>query len=287
MTSAITTSGASGVSTKNLLSDDQVADFVINGYHIVEPQFPAEFHSQIYSELEALPTNPGDEINKAVPAIDEVYEHPAVQGALSSLLGGDYTRAAHRHCHRNYPGTRSQAWHQDSLNIPTLDDGHGRVSDHVQSVLVMYYPQDVASNMGPTALIPGSHLFTAAGDRNASHGNFRDQIVAVVPAGSVLILHYDIWHAGTANTSDQIRYMVKYLFERTSESTEPSWNHEPANDVRILERLERDEAALMQRSLVSKRNYRRTTMWNNLAGSAGLNYEYRDKWSGEWPKPNV
>jgi hypothetical protein len=110
--------------------------------------------------------------------------------------------------------------------------------------------------------------------------------VAVVPAGTVLILHYDIWHAGTANTSDQIRYMVKYLYERSSESTEPTWNHDPDKDDHIFERLEHDEAALIQRSLVSKRNYRRTTMWNNLAGNAGLKYEYHDKWSGDWPQPN-
>jgi hypothetical protein len=273
------------VSVENLLSDDQVADFIINGYHIVEPAFPPEFHAEVYNELETLPTNPGDDINKAVPKIDQVYEHPSVAGALKSLLGNGYTRAAHRHCHRNHPGTRSQQWHQDSLMIPTLSEGHGRVPDHVQSVLVMYYPQDVASNMGPTALIPGSHLFSAATDRNASHGNFRDQMVAVVPAGSVLILHYDIWHAGTANTSDQIRYMVKYLFERAGESAEPSWNHDSSNNARILERLERDEAALIQRSLVSKRNYLRTKMWNSIAGNAALEYEYRDKWAGAWPQP--
>jgi hypothetical protein len=276
---------STSVSVGNLLSDDQVADFVINGYHIVEPAFPPEFHAEVYNELEGLPTNPGDDINKAVPKIDQVYEHPSVAGALSSLLGSDYTRADHRHCHKNHPGTRSQQWHQDSLMIPTLTEGHGRVPDHVQSVLVMYYPQDVASNMGPTALIPGSHLFSAAADRNASHGNFRDQIVAVVPAGSVLILHYDIWHAGTANTSDQIRYMVKYLFERASESAAPTWNHDSSNDDRIIERLEHDEAALIQRSLVSKRNYLRTKMWNNIAGSAALEYEYHDKWAGAWPQP--
>jgi hypothetical protein len=80
---------------------------------------------------------------------------------------------------------------------------------------------------------------------------------------------------------------VKYLFERASESTQPSWNHDSANDAHIFERLERDEAALIQHSLVSKRNYRRTTMWNHLAGKAGLKYEYRDKWSGDWPQPNI
>ena len=271
----------------HLLNDNQVADFIITGYHIVEPNYPREFHRKIYSNLEALPTNPGDEINIAVPALDQVYEHPSVSGALASLLGHDYTRGTHRHCHKNHPGTRSQNWHQDNLSIPTLESGQDRVPDHVQNVLAMYYPQDVESNMGPTALIPGSHLFRSDRDRNASHGNFRDQVIATVKAGSILILHYDIWHAGTANTSNKIRYMVKYLFDRKSESDNPTWNHDSSNNADIIERLENDEAAIIQPSLRGKRNYLRMKMWNNLAGNAAIEYKYRDKWAGTWPKPTI
>ena len=268
-----------------LLADDQVADFIINGYHVIEPAFTPQFHQQVYDDLQALPANPGDRINKSVSNLDEVYGHPSVVGVLTSLLGADFKMADHRHCHRNLPGTRSQQWHQDSLMIPTLPDGHGRAPDHVKSLLVMYYPQAIESSMGPTALIPGSHLFGAAADRNASHGNFRDQVVATLRAGSVLVLHYDIWHAGTANTSNTIRYMVKYLFERVSESKEPSWNHDSGNDERIFERLEHDDAALIQRSLLAKRNFLRISMWNSLAGNAALQYKYRDKWAGAWPQP--
>ena len=199
---------------KYLLNDDQVADFVINGYHIVQTPFPSKFHDEIYSKLNNLSSNPGDKINIAVSELDEIYDHPSLRGPLQSLLGEGYSIAEHRHCHKNHPGTRSQIWHQDNLNIPALMDGHTRSPDHIKSVLVMYYPQEVKSNMGPTALIPGSHLFRSAPDRNASQGNFRDQKIATLKEGSLLILHYDIWHAGTANTSNKIRYMVKYLFER-------------------------------------------------------------------------
>ncbi len=272
---------------KYLLNDDQVADFIINGYHIVESPLSTEFHDGIYSKLNSLPSNPGDEINIAVPELDQVYEHLSVIGALRSLLGNNYSIGEHRHCHKNHPGTRSQIWHQDNLNIPTLIDGHSRVPDHIQSVLVMYYPQDVESNMGPTALIPGSHLFRSSPDRNASQGNFRDQKIATLKAGSLLILHYDIWHAGTANTSNRIRYMVKYLFEREQESEQPTWNHNPSNKAHILERLEKDEAATIQRSLVHKRNFLRTKMWNNIAGKEILEYKYHDKWAGAWPEPKI
>ena len=270
-----------------LLNDDQVADFVINGYHIVQTSFPSKFHDEIYSKLNNLSSNPGDKINIAVSELDEIYDHPSLRGPLQSLLGEGYSVAEHRHCHKNHPGTRSQRWHQDNLNIPALMDGHTRSPDHIKSVLVMYYPQEVKSNMGPTALIPGSHLFRSAPDRNASQGNFRDQKIATLKEGSLLILHYDIWHAGTANTSNKIRYMVKYLFERKKESEKPTWNHNSSNKAHILDRLERDDAATVQRSLIHKRNFLRTKMWNNIAGKGSLEYKYHDKWAGSWPEPKM
>ena len=270
-----------------LLNDDQVADFVINGYHIVQTPFPSKFHDEIYSKLNNLSSNPGDKINIAVSELDEIYGHPSLRGPLQSLLGEGYSIAEHRHCHKNHPGTRSQIWHQDNLEIPTLMDGHTKSPDHIKSVLVMYYPQEVKSNMGPTALIPGSHLFRSSPEANASQGNFRDQKIATLKEGSLLILHYDIWHAGTANTSNKIRYMVKYLFERKKESEKPTWNHNSSNKAHILDRLEGDDAATVQRSLKHKRNFLRTKMWNNIAGDGSIEYKYHDKWSGSWPEPKI
>jgi len=270
-----------------LLNDDQVADFIINGYHIVDTPFSSEFHDEVYSKLNSLPSNPGDKINISVPELDQVYNHLSLRGPLESLLGKDYSTGEHKHCHKNHPGTRSQIWHQDNLNIPTLIDGHTRSPDHIKSVLVMYYPQEVKSNMGPTALIPGSHFFRSAPDRNASHGNFRGQKIATLKVGSLLILHYDIWHAGTANTSNKIRYMVKYLFIRKKESEQPTWNHNSSKKSDILERLEKDESAVIQRSLIHKRNFLRTKMWNNIAGKESLEYKYHDKWAGSWPESKM
>ena len=38
-------------------------------------------------------------------------------------------------------------------------------------------------------------------------------------AGTVVITHYEIWHRATANRSTRTRYMLKFLFARTQEST--------------------------------------------------------------------
>ena len=48
-----------------LLSDDEIISFIIQGSHIVEPDFPEGFNESIYEELEALDiqrNNPGDGI---------------------------------------------------------------------------------------------------------------------------------------------------------------------------------------------------------------------------------
>ena len=45
-------------------------------------------------------------------------------------------------------------------------------------------------------------------------------------AGTVTIVHYELWHRATENLSDKIRFMLKFLFCRTEEPQQPSWNAE-------------------------------------------------------------
>ena len=268
--------------TQHLLSDDEMVSFVINGYHVVEPELPSGFNRSVYDELEELPSNPGDGIYDAVPKLKQVYESPEVRGALTSLLGAGYGMFPHRHCHRNAPGTPSQQIHQDNLNDLRIRDGQVRAPDKVELLLAMYYPQDVASNMGPTVLLPGTHMLKAMPDRMASQGNFKEQYTATVNAGSVVILHYDIWHAGSANTSSTVRYMLKFLFQRENLPDVPSWDHDSSNDARIRERLESASPMALQRSLNAKQRHMRLRMWNYLSGAETLEMGYRDKWRGPW-----
>lgn len=268
--------------SRQLMTDDEMASFVINGYHIVKPGLPTGFNREVYDELKALPSNPGDGIYEAVPKLKQVYESPEMHGALTSLLGPGYQMFPHRHCHRNSPGTLSQQIHQDNLNDLRIRDGQVRGPDKVELVLAMYYPQDVASNMGPTVVLPGTHMLKAMPDRMASQGNFKQQYTATVDAGSVVILHYDIWHAGSANTSDTVRYMLKFLFQRANLPDVPSWKHDSENNANIRQRLESESPMTLQRSLNAKQRHMRLRMWNYLTGSARLDMSYRDKWQGPW-----
>ena len=201
-----------------LLSDDQMLTFVARGYHVVEPALPDAFHASLCEQLADI-DNPGNGILDAVPRLAEVYAHPAVHGALISLLGPDYQMNGHRHLHTNLPGSQSQGWHQDGTNVR---------HHQVWCVLAMYYPQDVPVEMGPTVVMPGTHLRNAPTDRLQTYANLRGQVPLVVKAGTVAITHYDIWHAATLNRTDAPRHMLKFLFDRTAPPAAPSWDHDPA-----------------------------------------------------------
>ena len=266
----------------HLLDDDAMASFVIRGYHVVHPSLADGLNGEIYDALEALPSNPGDAVLEEVPQLNQIWESPEVVGALTSLLGPDYEMFPHRHCHRNMPGTPSQQIHQDNLMDLSIEGGQVRLPDSLDLVLAMYYPQDVERDMGPTCILPGTHVLKALPERMASQGNFRDQYIAAVPAGSVVILHYDIWHAGTANTSDKVRYMLKFLFQRKRQFFEPQWNHDSGNDPAIRKRMESENPMFMQRALSAKQKHLRTRLWNQLAGIQELDLSYHDKWAGDW-----
>jgi hypothetical protein len=241
----------------HLLNDDQIVTFIIRGYHLVETDLGQGFNEAVYEELGQLQTNPGDAIVERVPKLQRVFDHPPVRGALISLLGEDMSMNRHRSCRVNLPGTRSQSWHQDGLN---------QRHHQIKTVLAMYYPQEVTADMGPTVLMPGTHFRNAPTDRMATYADFREQVVLTVPAGTVAITHYDIWHAASANRSDRVRYMLKFLFSRGSAPTGPSWCHDPQKAAAALPRLGTEKACACSQSDHYKERALRRELWNHLLG---------------------
>ncbi len=245
-----------------LLTDEQVISFVIRGYVALPTELPASFHATVYDEITRLlagqADNPGDAILDLVPALRQVWGQPSVRGALSSLLGADYRMNAHRHCHVSPPGMRSQSWHQDGTN---------QRHNQIRTVLGFYYPQEVTAAMGPTVVMPGTHFRNAPTDQMATYANLRDQVVLTVPAGTVVLAHYDIWHAGTRNESDRTRYMRKFLFDRVSEPVTPSWRHDPTSASEQLGRLTFEKACACSQSDHYKERNLRHALWDHLTGA--------------------
>jgi len=244
-----------------LLTDKEMVTFVIRGYLLLQTDLVPTFHDAVYDDITAVfsrrTDNPGDAILDLVPALQQVWEHPRVRGALISLLGADYRMNDHRHCHVSPPGMRSQAWHQDGVNQRHYQ---------IQTVLGFYYPQEVTPELGPTVVLPGTHFRNAATDQMATYANLRDQVLLTVLAGTVVLTHYDIWHAGTRNVGTRTRYMCKFLFDRVSDPVAPSWRHNPDEARSELSRLIFEKACACSQSEHYKERELRQEMWRYLLG---------------------
>ena len=89
--------------------------------------------------------------------------------------------------------------------------------------MAFYYPQDVPRELGPTAILPASQYYES-GDQ----AHQRDELPLCGAAGTVTVVHYDLWHREMAATSGRHRYMVKFLFTRMSEPRAAAWDHRAA-----------------------------------------------------------
>lgn len=203
------------VDRKYLLTDDQMWHFIVNGYVIVNTDLPASFHDFIYEQTEIVfekEGNPGNNLLPRIPEIQAVFDDKRVIGGLISILGEDYYMQPHRHAHFNQPQSEGQRMHQDS----------GKEWSHrTRRLLVFYYPQDTPVELGPTAIIPGSHYYNTPDGATVSA-----ELPVYGKAGTVAIVNYDLWHRAMPNRTGKNRYMMKFLFARMSEPESPSWNSE-------------------------------------------------------------
>jgi hypothetical protein len=181
----------------------------------------------------------------------------------------------------NPPHTRAQPWHQDERFGRSHQD---RDIDHIKHLMLMYYPQDVTEDMGPTVLLPGSQRRVAAPETMVTLVNLRGQVFSTVTSGSVLVTHADIWHAGTGNRSDKVRYMIKFPFSRTQENTEPPWGHDARNIPEVRMRLDSEHPTTLSRNEYETDHALRVRTWNNIAGTAAMPLRSEAHLGGPWPE---
>lgn len=253
------------IGKEHLLTDDQVASFLIDGYICITPDFRPGLNAEVCAQFDKNGLVPvdldNDPYGKAIfdkaPGLREVFEHPSVVGAFDSLLGqrrfdfGWY-------CHATPPGGGWVGWHQDDVNIR---------HHQVRRLTVMYYPQDVTPDMGPTYVVPSTHFWNTPSDRMANYGNFRAQRALTVKAGTLAITHYDLWHSASHNTSKKTRYMVKLYTDRLDEPTKPAWNHDPVKgDGKARNRFHHENPGMASGSEWYKERHLRWQAWLHLKG---------------------
>ena len=204
------------------LTDEQMRDFIINGYVKVKTDFPPSFHESICQQVDTMfeeTGNLGNNLLPAIPEIQEVFDNPVVHGAMQGVLGSDYVLHPHRYCHFNQQGSEGQNFHKDSYA------GDEQIRRHrCRWTMAFYYPQDVTEDMGPTAVLPGSQYY-----ETGESAHEQPEVALCGEAGTVTIVHYDLWHRAMPNQSDKKRYMLKFLFIRLDEPQTPLWKSDTAN----------------------------------------------------------
>ena len=204
------------------LTDQEMRDFIINGYVKIKTDFPPSFHENIRQQLDTMfeeTGNLGNNVLPLIPEIQEVFDHPLVHGAMQSVLGENYVMHSHRYCHFNQQGSEGQNFHKDSY------EGDEQIRRHrCRWTMAFYYPQDVTGDMGPTAILPASQYY-----ETGESAHQQPELALTGEAGTVTIVHYDLWHRAMPNSSDKRRYMLKFLFIRLDEPQAPAWRSETAD----------------------------------------------------------
>lgn len=240
-----------------LSRDPQVEHFLRKGFLLIPPGNASELHQTIYSKASAINAKGPEEtwrladgVLAAIPELNHVVEMPQVRQALTAVLGEHYMLHGHRHLHVS--SGSNQMWHKDSYW------GLRKIRKHrPRWCMLLYYPQETAITMGPTCILSGSQYWTKdtehmecgedillpnsqeqsmflpqgnlqyqAGVLNEAKSNYLAQyaglvedLALTVPAGSCVLMHYDLFHRASCrlNGNAPVRFLVKFQFLRTIE----------------------------------------------------------------------
>jgi len=185
------------------LDDDGVMDFVASGLVVLEGVIDDEFNRR----CDELERGNCDAFIASAEFTRQVLLHPEVAGVVRSLLGEDFLVPRGGHHHYFAEPHLGQTWHSDGLSGSGYD---------VTELQCYYYPHSVAIEDGPTMVLPGSHCRAVDREAIAHYGDICGQVSLTVPAGTVVLTRYGIWHKAGAKTNDRPRSMIKFSYHRSA-----------------------------------------------------------------------
>lgn len=212
------------------LTTREMAEFVANGYLRFDGLVPQHINERVIEELGSLyatklrqaiesagedassipePADPVahpesltplSECYPAPSVIGEMLRLPQVQGIIQSLVGAD-PLFDHDFVHYIPAETpRRQHLHVDAV----IDNRHPSFD-----IQLFYFPTEVSPGAGGTRFVPGTHLRHTRAEGVARYQNILGEQRYSGSAGTVLIMHQALWHAGQPNPSKQDRWMYK------------------------------------------------------------------------------
>ncbi len=191
---------------KPTMTDEQVMRFIGDGYIVLEGIIPDEINRQ----CEFLSGGRLTDFARTDTFQNTVFLHPEVAGVIRSLLGPDFLVPVNAHHHLYEQPHRGQTWHTDGLT----EQGYG-----IYHLQCYYYPQPVQIEDGPTMILPGSQFRLVDREAIAHYGDIFGQKSLTVPAGTVALTRYGIWHKAGPKLNNRRRGMIKFSYFRTADPT--------------------------------------------------------------------
>ena len=200
----------------------EMAQFVANGFLRFDALIPREINESVIEELRLLEANKFNQILGA--ALDEsapgqpasltplsrcypepsrlgaMLRLPAVQGIIESLVGPD-PLFDHDFVHRLPAGSD----YKQHLHVDAVMDS----ADATFDIQLFYYPQDVAPGAGGTRFVPGTHLRRTRAEGVGRYQHIMGEQQFNGTAGTLMVFHHGLWHAGQPNPSETDRWMYK------------------------------------------------------------------------------
>jgi hypothetical protein len=270
--------------TEHLLTTRQMAEFVATGFLRFEAIVPADLNARGIEEMRRLsaerlapegmkPPHTGTPLSSCYPppsAIGEYLRLPQVQGIITSLVGPDPTYD-HDWSH-HIPAATAVG---QKLHVDAITDTAGPAFD----IQLFWFPHDVAPGEGGTRFVPGSHLHQVLASGLDRYEHIAGEQRFAGPAGTVLVFHHGMWHAGQPNPGGTDRWMHKVRLNPTVPQVR-LWDtadldelHNPPSD-HIFARMMPDSVAQVLRTwqpwlgVTEYRNeqLQRALLWRYLTG---------------------
>ena len=190
------------IGKEHLLTAKQMAKFVTDGYLLLEDLVPQEWNALVDAEQRGgyISGQEYDNYWDKSKYIKQVFELPQVKGVIQSLVGQNPVYD-HSFLHAVKPKHLvAQHWHADSI-IDTRP--------YAFDIQAFYFAHDAPDEMGPTLVLPGSHMRRVNTASIGRYHNIRGQKRMASKAGTMFFVHHGIWHCAQPNHTDRARYVFK------------------------------------------------------------------------------
>jgi len=252
----------SSVEKQHLLNAKQMAQFVTDGYIVLNEVVPQELNEAVYNELREYKGSSGRYwLNSE--NIQKVFNVPQVKGALQSLVGDNpgYDHSAVHITRSKY--LKGQTYHADSII-----DARPLAFD----VQAFYFCHDTPDEMGPTLVLPGSHMRRVNTSSIGRYKNIVGQNRLACKAGTIAFMHHGIWHCAQPNHTDKTRYMFK-LRLRPGQEQRNLFNTDGYNDPEVKEVIYRGYKA-WQGNEDRLDHVNRAKLWRYVVGNDSVDVSF-------------